>query len=56
MKPRSRTLIGAALGATILLIAASPMAAQKMTGSPAATGYRQEPGQPSRDRLRPESQ
>ena len=47
MKPRSRTLIGAALGATILLIAASPMAAQKMTGSPAATGYRQEPGQPS---------
>jgi protein SCO1/2 len=47
MKPRTSTLIRTALGASVLLLAASPGAAQKMTGSPAAAGYRQEPGQPS---------
>jgi protein SCO1/2 len=41
------TLIRAAVEATLLLVAASPVAAQKMTGSPAQAGYRQEPGQPS---------
>jgi protein SCO1/2 len=41
------TLIRAAVGASVLLVAASPVAAQKMTGSPAQAGYRQEPGQPS---------
>lgn len=35
------------LAALALLVGATPAAAQKMTGSPAAAGYRQEPGQTS---------
>jgi protein SCO1/2 len=39
--------LGSSLLAAALLAAASPAFAQKMTGSPASAGYRQEPGQVS---------